>query len=261
VIIVLLLAFDFWTVKNVSGRLLCGLRWWNETGPDGESVWVFESADVPPSPPSPPVSSYVVCVSVFETLLTCFIAATTNQRNGLKSILDNTVLRPRPMAPTSPRRDPQIPVLLADHRRYLPIPSPFLSPLFVPHSLLRPPCCPLLCQYTHHSGRPDPQHGQRPRLHPLRQGPETEVGDRCRRRGFKWWDGGNCRTSCWGLDGEVFQVGAAARGAGTGGCRGDGKRGDVGGLGRMNWCIHTYVALINECLHIIRLEYGIGFVP
>ena len=46
VIIVLLLAFDFWTVKNVSGRLLCGLRWWNETGPDGQSVWVFESADV-----------------------------------------------------------------------------------------------------------------------------------------------------------------------------------------------------------------------
>jgi hypothetical protein len=45
VIIVLLLAFDFWTVKNVSGRLLCGLRWWNETGPDGQSVWVFESAD------------------------------------------------------------------------------------------------------------------------------------------------------------------------------------------------------------------------
>ena len=51
-IIVLLLAFDFWTVKNVSGRLLCGLRWWNETGPDGESVWVFESADVFPPPPN-----------------------------------------------------------------------------------------------------------------------------------------------------------------------------------------------------------------
>ena len=34
----------------------------------------------------------------------------------------------------------------------------------------------------------------------------------------------------------------------------------AGGTGRgMNWCIHTYVALINECLHIIRLEYGIGF--
>ena len=139
-IIVLLLAFDFWTVKNVSGRLLCGLRWWNETGPDGESVWVFESADVPPSPLcSPPVSSYVVCVSVLETLLTCFIAATTNQRNGLKSILDNTVLRPSPMAPTSARRDPQIPVLLADHRRYLPIPPP-THPLFIPP--FRPPFVP-----------------------------------------------------------------------------------------------------------------------
>ena len=53
VIIVLLLAFDFWTVKNVSGRLLCGLRWWNETGPDGESVWVFESADVSLPQPFP----------------------------------------------------------------------------------------------------------------------------------------------------------------------------------------------------------------
>lgn len=27
---VTLLAFDFWTVKNVSGRLLVGLRWWNK---------------------------------------------------------------------------------------------------------------------------------------------------------------------------------------------------------------------------------------
>lgn len=45
VIIVLLLAFDFWTVKNVSGRLLVGLRWWSETDNDGSSIWVFESAD------------------------------------------------------------------------------------------------------------------------------------------------------------------------------------------------------------------------
>ncbi len=53
----LLLAFDFWTVKNVSGRLLCGLRWWNETGPDGESVWVFETAD--PQRPSNPTDTRV----------------------------------------------------------------------------------------------------------------------------------------------------------------------------------------------------------
>jgi len=32
VVIVLLLSFDFWTVKNVTGRLLVGLRWWNEVG-------------------------------------------------------------------------------------------------------------------------------------------------------------------------------------------------------------------------------------
>jgi hypothetical protein len=30
VFIVLLLSFDFWTVKNVSGRILVGLRWWNQ---------------------------------------------------------------------------------------------------------------------------------------------------------------------------------------------------------------------------------------
>ncbi|KAL1925332.1 uncharacterized protein VTP21DRAFT_215 [Calcarisporiella thermophila] len=45
VCIVLLLAFDFWTVKNVSGRLLVGLRWWNEVREDGTSHWVFESRD------------------------------------------------------------------------------------------------------------------------------------------------------------------------------------------------------------------------
>ncbi|CAO0795937.1 unnamed protein product [Mucor circinelloides] len=44
VITILLLAFDFWTVKNISGRLLVGLRWWNEIQPDGSNKWVFESA-------------------------------------------------------------------------------------------------------------------------------------------------------------------------------------------------------------------------
>lgn len=35
-------AFDFWTVKNVTGRLLVGLRWWSEHMPDGQDKWVFE---------------------------------------------------------------------------------------------------------------------------------------------------------------------------------------------------------------------------
>ncbi|XP_070704160.1 Golgi apparatus membrane protein TVP23 homolog B [Pempheris klunzingeri] len=43
VTIILLLSCDFWTVKNVSGRLLVGLRWWNQVDADGKSHWVFES--------------------------------------------------------------------------------------------------------------------------------------------------------------------------------------------------------------------------
>ncbi|CAG0889293.1 unnamed protein product [Cyprideis torosa] len=43
VLIVLLLSADFWTVKNVTGRLLVGLRWWNYIDENGESHWVFES--------------------------------------------------------------------------------------------------------------------------------------------------------------------------------------------------------------------------
>ncbi|TPX39289.1 hypothetical protein SeLEV6574_g07327 [Synchytrium endobioticum] len=43
VVLLLLLACDFWTVKNVTGRLLVGLRWWNEIREDGSNVWIFES--------------------------------------------------------------------------------------------------------------------------------------------------------------------------------------------------------------------------
>ena len=45
VLCILLLAFDFWTVKNVSGRLLVGLRWWNYVKEDGATEWVFESTE------------------------------------------------------------------------------------------------------------------------------------------------------------------------------------------------------------------------
>ncbi len=44
--IILLLAVDFWTVKNVTGRLLVGLRWWNKVDEDGTSTWMFESKKV-----------------------------------------------------------------------------------------------------------------------------------------------------------------------------------------------------------------------
>lgn len=42
---ILLLAFDFWTVKNVSGRLMVGLRWWSEVQPDGSTMWKYEARE------------------------------------------------------------------------------------------------------------------------------------------------------------------------------------------------------------------------
>ncbi len=42
----LLLAADFYYLKNIAGRRLVGLRWWNEVNTTtGDSHWVFESQD------------------------------------------------------------------------------------------------------------------------------------------------------------------------------------------------------------------------
>ncbi|XP_063790353.1 Golgi apparatus membrane protein TVP23 homolog A isoform X2 [Pseudophryne corroboree] len=49
VTILLLLSFDFWSVKNVTGRLLVGLRWWNQIDEDGKSHWIFEAKKVLPN--------------------------------------------------------------------------------------------------------------------------------------------------------------------------------------------------------------------
>ena len=41
---ILLGASDFWFTKNIAGRKLVGLRWWNQIKPDtNEEVWVYES--------------------------------------------------------------------------------------------------------------------------------------------------------------------------------------------------------------------------
>ncbi|KAL5379801.1 Golgi apparatus membrane protein tvp23 [Paraphaeosphaeria sporulosa] len=46
IITILLLATDFYYLKNIAGRRLVGLRWWNEVDTaSGDSRWVFESAD------------------------------------------------------------------------------------------------------------------------------------------------------------------------------------------------------------------------
>ena len=43
--VILLSAVDFWVVKNITGRLLVGLRWWSQVKEDGTEQWFFESLD------------------------------------------------------------------------------------------------------------------------------------------------------------------------------------------------------------------------
>eukprot|EP00397_Hematodinium_sp_SG-2012_P032202 GEMP01034263.1.p1 GENE.GEMP01034263.1~~GEMP01034263.1.p1 ORF type:complete len:189 (-),score=4.60 GEMP01034263.1:1473-2039(-) len=43
IVVTVLVALDFWTVKNVSGRKLAGLRWSSRTAEDGSNSWVFQS--------------------------------------------------------------------------------------------------------------------------------------------------------------------------------------------------------------------------
>ena len=43
IMVMMLLSADFWIVKNISGRLLAGLRWWSVVTDDGQLVWHYES--------------------------------------------------------------------------------------------------------------------------------------------------------------------------------------------------------------------------
>lgn len=46
ILTLLLLSADFYYLKNIAGRRLVGLRWWNEVNTtSGDSHWVFESAE------------------------------------------------------------------------------------------------------------------------------------------------------------------------------------------------------------------------
>lgn len=65
--VTLLLAADFWVTKNVSGRLLVGLRWWNNIKEDGESEWVFESS--PTADKIHPFDSYFFWVVTYGNCL------------------------------------------------------------------------------------------------------------------------------------------------------------------------------------------------
>ncbi|ETW87445.1 hypothetical protein HETIRDRAFT_307763 [Heterobasidion irregulare TC 32-1] len=63
VAVVVLLAMDFWNCRNVSGRTLVGLRFWNQVDDDGESYWVFESRD--PSRPANPIDSKMFWTALY----------------------------------------------------------------------------------------------------------------------------------------------------------------------------------------------------
>jgi hypothetical protein len=63
VAVVVLLAMDFWNCRNVAGRTLVGLRFWNQVDDDGESYWVFESRD--PSRPANPVDAKMFWIALY----------------------------------------------------------------------------------------------------------------------------------------------------------------------------------------------------
>lgn len=41
IVVVILSALDFWVVKNVTGRLLVGLRWWSDFDNEGKEIWKY----------------------------------------------------------------------------------------------------------------------------------------------------------------------------------------------------------------------------
>jgi len=43
IVVLILVIVDFWVVKNITGRKLVGLRWWNLIKEDGTEEWIYES--------------------------------------------------------------------------------------------------------------------------------------------------------------------------------------------------------------------------
>lgn len=41
ILVTVLSGMDFWIVKNVTGRLLVGLRWWSDFTEDGKEIWIY----------------------------------------------------------------------------------------------------------------------------------------------------------------------------------------------------------------------------
>jgi hypothetical protein len=70
ILTLLLLSIDFYYLKNIAGRRLVGLRWWNEVNiSTGASHWVFESQSTSPtsSAPQNPTDSRFFWLSLYVT--------------------------------------------------------------------------------------------------------------------------------------------------------------------------------------------------
>jgi len=76
IVITMLVAFDFWTVKNVTGRILAGLRWWNEVAEDGTNKWIFESLEDRSQLDSGESMIFWVSLFVTPVLWTIFLLST-----------------------------------------------------------------------------------------------------------------------------------------------------------------------------------------
>lgn len=50
VLVLISISFDFWFVKNISGRVLVGLRWSSYTDEEGQTRWHFDSRPSPSEP-------------------------------------------------------------------------------------------------------------------------------------------------------------------------------------------------------------------
>ncbi|KAF8567570.1 hypothetical protein P879_09125 [Paragonimus westermani] len=50
VLVLISLSLDFWFVKNISGRILVGLRWSSYTNDEGRTCWRFDSRPALPEP-------------------------------------------------------------------------------------------------------------------------------------------------------------------------------------------------------------------
>ena len=82
IIIVLFSAVDFWIVKNISGRILVGLRWFHEVQDDGSSKWLYLSKPENSLPAIIPSESYLFWMAVYVTPIFWVIMSIMNMMSA-----------------------------------------------------------------------------------------------------------------------------------------------------------------------------------